>query len=50
MALEATRKAHLVRGQAAMLYTTGTLHMTQQRFDQARQELDEAARLFLDSR
>jgi len=46
VALEATRKAHLVRGQAAMLYTTGTLHMTQQRFDQARQELDEAARLF----
>lgn len=46
VALAATRKAHLVRGQAAMLYTTGTLHMTQQRFGQARQELDEAARLF----
>jgi DNA-binding SARP family transcriptional activator/tetratricopeptide (TPR) repeat protein len=46
VALEATRKAHLIRGQAAMLYTTGTLHMTQQRFDQARQELDEAAQLF----
>jgi DNA-binding SARP family transcriptional activator/Tfp pilus assembly protein PilF len=48
VALEATRKAHLVRGQAAMLYTTGTLHMTQQRFDQARHELDEAAQLFRD--
>jgi DNA-binding SARP family transcriptional activator/tetratricopeptide (TPR) repeat protein len=49
VALEATRKAHLIRGQAAMLYTTGTLHMTQQRFDQARQELDEAAQLFRDA-
>ncbi len=49
VALEATRKAHLIRGQAAMLYTTGTLHMTQQRFDQAREELDEAAQLFRDS-
>ena len=49
VALEATRKAHLLRGQAAMLYTTGTLHMTQQRFDQARQELDEAAQLFRDT-
>lgn len=46
VALEATRKAGLIRGQAAMLYTTGTLHMTQQRFDQARSELDEAAQLF----
>jgi DNA-binding SARP family transcriptional activator len=48
VALAATRKANLVRGQAAMLYTTGTLHMTQQRFGQARHELDEAARLFRD--
>ena len=46
IALEATRKANLVRGQAAMLYTTGTLHITQQRFDQARQELNAAANLF----
>jgi DNA-binding SARP family transcriptional activator len=46
IALEVTRKAHLVRGEAAMLYTTGTLHMTQQRFDPARQELNAAARLF----
>jgi DNA-binding SARP family transcriptional activator/tetratricopeptide (TPR) repeat protein len=49
VALEATRKARLIRGQAAMLYTTGTLHMTQQRFDQARRELDEAAQLFRDA-
>lgn len=49
VALDATRKAHLIRGQAAMLYTTGTLHMTQQRFDQARQELEEAAQLFRDA-
>jgi DNA-binding SARP family transcriptional activator/tetratricopeptide (TPR) repeat protein len=49
VALAATRKARLIRGQAAMLYTTGTLHMTQQRFEQARQELDEAAQLFLDA-
>jgi DNA-binding SARP family transcriptional activator/tetratricopeptide (TPR) repeat protein len=46
IALEATRKAHHVRGQAAMLYTTGTLHMTQQRFDPAREELNAAAELF----
>lgn len=46
IALEATRRAHLVRGQAAMLYSTGTLHVTQQRFDQARQELSAAAELF----
>lgn len=49
IALAATRKADLIRGQAAILYTTGTLHMTQQRFDQARQELDEAAKLFRDA-
>jgi DNA-binding SARP family transcriptional activator len=49
VALAITRKTRLVRGQAAMLYTTGTLHMTQQRFDQARQELDEATRLFRDA-
>jgi hypothetical protein len=46
VALAATKKAHLVRGQAAMLYTTGTLHMTRQRFDEARQELEASARLF----
>jgi DNA-binding SARP family transcriptional activator len=49
VALEATRKAHLVRGQAAILYTTGTLHITQQHFDRAREELHEAARLFRDA-
>jgi DNA-binding SARP family transcriptional activator len=46
IALEATRKAQLVRGQAAMLYSTGSLHLTQQRFGQARQELKLAAQLF----
>jgi DNA-binding SARP family transcriptional activator/Tfp pilus assembly protein PilF len=49
VALEMTRKARLIRGQAAMLYTMGTLHLTQQRFDQARQELDGAAGLFGDA-
>lgn len=49
VALKAARKAQLTRGQAAMLYTTGTLHMTQQRFEQARRELDEAVQLFLDA-
>jgi DNA-binding SARP family transcriptional activator/predicted negative regulator of RcsB-dependent stress response len=45
-ALEATRKAHDVRGEAAMLYATGSLHMAQQRFEPARRELAAAARLF----
>ena len=49
IALEATRKAHLVRGQAAMLYSTGSLHLTQQRFTPARQELKAAAQLFRDA-
>jgi DNA-binding SARP family transcriptional activator len=45
-ALEATRKARHVRGEAAVLYAMGSLHMTQQRFEQARRELAAAARLF----
>ena len=48
IALEAARKAHHVRGQAAMLYSIGSLHMAQQRFDQARQEFAAAAQLFQD--
>jgi DNA-binding SARP family transcriptional activator len=46
IALEAARKANLVRGQAAMLYSMGTLHVTQQRFDAAQQELNAAVQLF----
>ena len=49
IALEATRKAHHVRGQAAMLYSIGSLHLAQQRFDQARQEFAAAAQLFQDA-
>lgn len=33
IALEATRKAHNLRGQAAMLCSLGSLHMVQQRFE-----------------
>jgi DNA-binding SARP family transcriptional activator len=48
-ALDAARKADDIRGQAAMLYSIGSLHMVQQRSDQARQELTTAARLFTDA-
>ncbi|HEY7142671.1 MAG TPA: BTAD domain-containing putative transcriptional regulator [Streptosporangiaceae bacterium] len=46
IALDAARKAHHIRGQAAMLYSIGSLHIAQQRFGQARQVLAEAAQLF----
>jgi DNA-binding SARP family transcriptional activator/tetratricopeptide (TPR) repeat protein len=46
VALEATKKAHHVRGQAAILYSMGSLHMMQQRFDLALQELTNAVQLF----
>jgi DNA-binding SARP family transcriptional activator/tetratricopeptide (TPR) repeat protein len=49
IALEAARKAHNVPGEAAILYSIGTLHMEQQRFDEARAEFDLAARLFRDT-
>ncbi|HEY1622726.1 MAG TPA: BTAD domain-containing putative transcriptional regulator [Streptosporangiaceae bacterium] len=49
IALDAARKAHDVRGQAAMLYSTGSLHMVQQRPDPARRELTMAAQLFTDA-
>jgi DNA-binding SARP family transcriptional activator len=49
IALEAVRKAHQVRGQAAMLYSIGTLHLVQQRFSQAREEFSAATRLFQDA-
>jgi DNA-binding SARP family transcriptional activator len=49
IALETTRRAHHVRGQAAVLYSMGSLNIAQQRFDQARQVFSEAAQLFQDA-
>jgi DNA-binding SARP family transcriptional activator len=49
IALDAARKAHDLRGQAAMLYSIGSLHMIQQRFESARRELATAAQLFEDA-
>ncbi|HEY6309507.1 MAG TPA: BTAD domain-containing putative transcriptional regulator [Streptosporangiaceae bacterium] len=46
IALAATRKAQHVRGQAAMLYSIGSLHLEQQRLEPARQAFTEAADLF----
>jgi DNA-binding SARP family transcriptional activator len=46
VALAATRKAHLVRGQAAVLWSLSELHWSQSRLGLARQGFDEAARLF----
>jgi DNA-binding SARP family transcriptional activator/tetratricopeptide (TPR) repeat protein len=46
IALEATRKARHGRGQAAMLYSTGSLYIAQQQFSRAHQVLDDATRLF----
>jgi DNA-binding SARP family transcriptional activator/Flp pilus assembly protein TadD len=46
IALEATQKARNVRGQAAMLYSIGSLNIAQQRFEQARHAFTMAARLF----
>ena len=46
IALEATRKARNVRGEAAVLSSIATLHIVQQRFDLARRELTSAVRLF----
>jgi DNA-binding SARP family transcriptional activator len=48
IALEATGKANHVRGQAAMLYSIGLLHMSQQQFGPARREFIAAAKLFGD--
>jgi tetratricopeptide (TPR) repeat protein len=47
IALEATQKMHHIRGQAAMLYSIGSLNLVQQRFDKAREMFSEASRLFL---
>jgi DNA-binding SARP family transcriptional activator/tetratricopeptide (TPR) repeat protein len=49
IALGAARKAGHVRGQAAMLYSIGMLHMTQQRFGPARKEFTTSAELFSDA-
>jgi DNA-binding SARP family transcriptional activator len=46
IALAATRKAQHVRGQAAMLYSIGSLHLAQQRLDPARQSFTASAELF----
>jgi DNA-binding SARP family transcriptional activator len=48
IALEATQRAHHIRGQAAMHYSIGSLRLVQLRFDQAREEFAPAARLFQD--
>jgi DNA-binding SARP family transcriptional activator len=46
VALAAAQKAHHVRGQAAMLYSIGSLHIAHQRFDEATETFGAAARLF----
>jgi DNA-binding SARP family transcriptional activator/Flp pilus assembly protein TadD len=49
IALETARRAHHIRGQAAMLYSIGELNIAQQRFDQAQQVFSEAGQLFRDA-
>jgi DNA-binding SARP family transcriptional activator/tetratricopeptide (TPR) repeat protein len=49
IALEATQKARHTRGQAVMLYSIGSLSISQQRFDKARDVFNAAARLFRDA-
>ncbi|GAB1818061.1 AfsR/SARP family transcriptional regulator [Herbidospora sp. RD11066] len=46
IALAASRAAGDVRGQAAMLYSLSSLHITEQRFTEARANLDAALTLF----
>ncbi|MCW2882333.1 MAG: transcriptional regulator, family [Sphaerisporangium sp.] len=46
-ALAATRQASHVRGQAAMLYSRGSLHITEKRFAEARRDFEEAIGLFI---
>jgi len=48
VALQAARIARDVRGQAVMLYSLGTRHTAQQRYDQSRRESSAALRLFTD--
>lgn len=49
IALAAARRADNVRGQAAMLNSIGSFHLTQQRIEPARRELAEALQLFQDA-
>ncbi len=46
VALEAARKANHERGEAAVLYSLGSLHIMQQRFDLAYQELMRSGDIF----
>jgi DNA-binding SARP family transcriptional activator len=46
IALEVTRRAGDIRGQAAMLYSIGSLHVSQHRFEMAREEFAAATQLF----
>ncbi|MFC4537001.1 AfsR/SARP family transcriptional regulator [Sphaerisporangium dianthi] len=46
VALAATRQAADVRGQAAMLYSRGSLKLTEKRLSEARHDYEEALRLF----
>ncbi|WP_236003861.1 AfsR/SARP family transcriptional regulator [Nonomuraea antri] len=46
IALAVTRQADDRRGQAAILYSTGSLHLTERRFDDARRAFESAAALF----
>ncbi|HXL93498.1 MAG TPA: BTAD domain-containing putative transcriptional regulator [Streptosporangiaceae bacterium] len=46
IALEVTRRVGDIRGQAAMLYSIGSLHVAQHRFELAREEFAAATRLF----
>ncbi len=49
IALQATRQAGHVRGQAVMLYARGSLFLQQQRHELARRDLTAAAQLFQDA-
>lgn len=46
IALTAVRRADHTRGTAAVLYSIGSLRISQQRFDQARRDFDDAVALF----
>ena len=48
IALGAARQASNARGQAAMLYSRGSLHITEKRLPEARRDFEEASRLFHD--
>ncbi|MFC4588510.1 AfsR/SARP family transcriptional regulator [Sphaerisporangium corydalis] len=48
VALAAVRHTSNVRGEAAMLYSRGSLHITEKRFPEARRDFEAATRLFDD--